>query len=110
VQVKLPATTLENNCYELMFKNCTSLTTAPELPAHILADGCYKEMFVGCSKLNYVKMLALNTDATECLSNWLSGVASNGTFVKNSENNSLPSGESGIPIGWTEENEYEENE
>lgn len=47
----LPATTLSNNCYESMFKNCTNLTTAPELPATTLAQGCYANMFNGCSSL-----------------------------------------------------------
>lgn len=37
----LPALKLEINCYESMFNGCTALTTAPELPSTILASGCY---------------------------------------------------------------------
>lgn len=47
----LPATTLASGCYSEMFRNCTSLTTAPELPATMLASGCYLLMFDGCTSL-----------------------------------------------------------
>jgi hypothetical protein len=84
-----------------MFKDCTSLTTAPELPATTLMDHCYREMFNGCKKLNYIKMLATNISASYCLNNWVKNVASTGTFVKNSTMTTLPTGTSGIPSGWT---------
>lgn len=87
-------------CYYKMFQDCESLTTAPELPAAILTAYCYSEMFNNCSKLNYIKMLANNTRATNCLFNWVSGVASAGTFVKPS-NMTLSTGVNGIPEGWT---------
>ena len=47
----LPATILDSNCYQQMFYNCTSLTTAPELPATELIDYCYQHMFSGCTSL-----------------------------------------------------------
>ena len=102
---ELPATTLTTYCYGNMFEGCTSLTTAPELPATRLASECYQNMFYGCSKLNYIKMLATDISASGCLYNWTTGVASTGTFVKHPQMTSLPSGYSGIPIGWTVENE-----
>ena len=129
---ELPATTLANNCYEYMFNYCESLVTAPELSATTLApscceymfDGCtslvkapvllsiepkyrcYKGMFNGCSKLNYVKCLLKpdKPDTNECLTNWMNGVASNGTFVKNNEANNWKRNYSGIPTGWNVEN------
>jgi hypothetical protein len=61
-------------------------------------------MFKGCIKLNYIKMLATDISASGCLTNWVSSVASNGTFVKNAAMTSLPSGAKGIPNGWTVEN------
>ena len=61
-------------------------------------------MFKGCNKLNYIKMLATNKSASYCLNNWVSNVASNGTFVKHENMTSLPSGINGIPEGWTVEN------
>ena len=50
-RMKLPATTLANNCYQRMFNGCTSLTAAPELPATTLTNTCYQGMFQGCSSL-----------------------------------------------------------
>lgn len=97
----LSTTTLQNNCYANMFYGCTSLTTAPELPATTLATTCYRNMYYNCSNLTYVKMLATNISATNCLEQWLSGVASTGTFVKHSQMTTLPTGASGIPDGWT---------
>ena len=34
-----------------LFRDCTSLTKAPELPATKLADNCYNSMFRGCTSL-----------------------------------------------------------
>ena len=103
VAPELPATTLADYCYEYMFGGCTSLTTAPELPARVLDTGCYRNMFDGCSKLNYIKMLATYIGAPVALTSWVDGVASTGTFVKNSAMTTLPTGTSGIPSGWTVE-------
>lgn len=101
---KLPATTLAMSCYSNMFSDCSGLTQAPELPATELARSCYSYMFIRCSNLNYIKMLATNISASACLSNWVLGVSSIGTFVKNANMTSLPTGTSGVPEGWTVEN------
>ena len=98
----LPATTLADNCYESMFNSCLSLFTAPELPATTLVDYCYKDMFSDCWTLEYIKMLATDVSATDCLSNWVYNVASSGTFVK-AASTTLPTGVNGIPNGWTVE-------
>ena len=97
----LPATTLVGGCYYRMFRGCTSLTTAPELPATTLADYCYDSMFYGCSKLNSLTVYAQYISASNCTTNWLSGVASSGTF-RNLGTATYPTGVSGIPSGWTE--------
>lgn len=99
----LPATILNKLCYHAMFSRCTSLTSAPDLLATSLAAGCYEDMFELCSSLNYVKCLAISISATECTSMWLNQVASSGTFVKD-EFKTWPTGDSGIPAGWTTEN------
>ena len=99
----LPATTLESECYNIMFKGCTSLTTAPALPATTLATYCYERMFNGCTSLNYIKAMFTTTPSTTYTKNWVSGVASTGTFVKNSEATWNVSGVNGIPSGWTVE-------
>lgn len=106
---ELPATTLSDRCYYQMFYNCSSLTRAPELPATTLTEGCYQYMFFNCSKLNYIKMLATDISAIDCLSAWVYGVSSTGTFVKNPNMTTLPTGDSGIPEGWTVVNDGEEN-
>lgn len=98
---ELPATTLANSCYAYMFDSCKSLTTAPVLPATTLASSCYMGMFGGCSKLNYIKCLATDISASYCTNGWVSNVAATGTFVKNPNMESWPTGNSGIPNGWT---------
>lgn len=101
---KLPATTLDGSCYQYMFSGCTSLTTAPELPATTLTAGCYLSMFHGCNSLNYIKMLATDVSANSCLTNWVKGVSSTGTFIKNSNATWDVTGVDGIPEGWTVQN------
>ena len=99
---ELPATTLAVYCYSEMFYGCRSLTTAPALPATTLADCCYRYMFYGCTSLNYIKMLSTDISASNCLYDWVIGVAPTGTFVKHPDAN-IPTGTSGIPSGWTVE-------
>ena len=84
-----------------MFTNCTYLTTAPELPATTLAQSCYASMFYGCTSLNNITMLATDISASGCLSDWVKNVSATGTFVKNPSMSSLPTGNSGVPNGWT---------
>ena len=104
----LPATTLANYCYQYMFKGCTSLTKAPALPATTLAQYCYWQMFSGCSSLNEVRCQMPSTisekDIPTYTGTWLSNVSPTGTFYTNADAN-WPSGESGIPEGWTRVNE-----
>lgn len=99
---ELPALYLAQSCYYGMFSNCNqNLRATPELPATALTDSCYYEMFDGCSKLNHITMLATDISANSCLANWVDGVSSTGTFVKNPNMDSLEAGVSGIPEGWT---------
>ena len=124
----LPTATLTNYCYRAMFSKCTSLITAPELPATTLAQGCYwymfeecaitsapdllaetmvKEcygyMFTGCRSLNYIKCMAVNNlNVSSGKTNWVTNVASSGTFVKDSSVSvtTWTRGNSGIPTNW----------
>ena len=98
---KLPATTLGKYCYSSMFRYCSSLTTAPELPATTLVSSCYYSMFRSCSSLNSITVYANDISASNCTNNWLSNVASTGTF-HNLGTAIYPTGPSGIPSGWTE--------
>ena len=99
----LPATTLTKDCYEYMFYNCTNIKKAPVLPATTLTNLCYNSMFYGCTSLNYIKCLATDFTANGCINSWLYDVSETGTFVKKS-GASWPTGESGIPSGWTIQN------
>lgn len=96
----LPATTLANNCYQSMF-NGTAITTAPVLVATTLASEAYRGMFYNCSALNSVTTYANDITASNCITNWLSGVAATGDFY-NLGTATYTSGASGIPSGWTE--------
>ena len=98
---ELPATTLADNCYATMFLNCKGLTSAPILPATTLTNYCYYSMFSGCTNLNYIKMLATDVSATDCLRQWVKGVASTGTFVKYAAASWVINGDDGVPEGWT---------
>ena len=107
---KIPATAVASSCCNQMFYGCSSLATAPTLPATYLSQGCYTQMFQGCSSLNSITCLATNISASNCVYNWVSGVAATGTFKKNSSMTSWPTGSSGIPTGWTVKNDGPEYE
>ena len=69
----LPATTLADYCYVAMFRDCTSLTTAPELPATTLAERCYSDMFDGCTSLTSAPALPATTLAEGCYNGMFNG-------------------------------------
>lgn len=87
-------------CYSAMYRGCTGLSSSSALPALTLAKGSYDYMYDGCSNLKYIKMLATDISAEGCLTNWVSGVASSGTFVKNKNATWSVTGANGIPSGW----------
>ena len=72
----LPATELEDYCYQQMFQGCTSLVTAPELPATTLTEGCYKSMFGRCSSLTKAPELPATTLAKYCYDSMFSDCSS----------------------------------
>ena len=101
----LPAQTLAEYCYSKMFKGCTSLETAPDLPATTLAGWCYDEMFNGCTSLNSIKCLATSgINVVNSTAIWVKGVASSGIFTADPSATSWPTGDNGIPTGWTRKN------
>jgi hypothetical protein len=59
-------------------------------------------MFYGCFKLNYIKAMFTTTPSTSYMNYWVNGVASSGTFVKNSAATWTSScGTSTYPCNWT---------
>ena len=99
---ELPAKELADACYFDLFNGCTSLTTAPELPATTLATNCYYNLFKNCSSLNEVTVYADDIRPMDCTTDWLSGVASTGTFNNYGSATYKTNSPSGIPTGWTE--------
>lgn len=98
---ELPSTKLAESCYSYMFSGCTSLVSTPELPATTLKEYSYEYMFNGCSNLNYIKALFTLYPSTNSTWYWVYGVAETGTFVKNSAATWTEEGVSGVPTGWT---------
>ena len=98
---ELPAQTLAVQCYSIMFSGCTGLITAPVLPATTLVSDCYSYMFQDCTSLNYIKAMFTTEPGTNYTTDWVSGVAASGTFVKNTTATWNVTGVNGIPTGWT---------
>ena len=115
VTPELSAVQLRKGCCASMFEGCTSLEKAPVLKATTFfhttnansSDGCYASMFKGCGKLNWIKAMfttdvSINPNASYgYTSDWVNGVASSGTFIKNSAATWNLTGNNGIPSGWT---------
>ena len=97
---ELPATTLANKCYSQMFYGCTSLTFTPYLPAETLVSGCYYDMFEGCYNIENVRVGFTNwNDNLSATTDWLKGVAFNGTFISD-ESLAEIHDDSHIPVNW----------
>lgn len=101
INLVLPATTLSQECYSLMFEGCTSLLKAPVLPALTLYSGCYTAMFENCTSLNYIKAMFTDHPGRTYTDGWVEGVATSGTFVKNAAATWTDIGVSGVPSNWT---------
>ena len=78
---ELHATELWNWCYASMFQGCTSLTQAPALPATTLHMSCYQSMFEGCTSLVQAPELPATTLAQWCYRFMFKG-CSNLNYVK----------------------------
>ena len=63
---ELPATTLGRGCYCKMFAGCTNLKNAPALPATALDERCYAGMFAGCTGMAQAPKLSADSLAEEC--------------------------------------------
>ena len=70
---ELPATGLSQNCYSCMFMNCTNLTQAPQLPTTELASFCYSSMFTNCTNLTLAPQLPATELAEGCYHSMFNG-------------------------------------
>lgn len=66
---ELSATTLASDCYRAMFNGCTSLRIAPQLPATTLTNYCYFYMFADCTSLTEAPELPATTMKIFCYQN-----------------------------------------
>lgn len=91
--------TAQDSCSQ-MFQNCTSLVESPILKGNILNTGSYYAMFDGCSVLNKITTYVNSVTADLCLRSWVRNVSATGDFY-NLGSATYPSGDHGIPSGWT---------
>ena len=101
---ELPLLKATGNCYNAMFDGCISLESAPVIQLRTLETYTGWYMFRNCHKLNYIKAMFITapvSGSTIRMLNWVGGVASSGTFVKNSAATWDVRGISGIPNNWT---------
>jgi hypothetical protein len=68
-----------------------------------LVTGCYDLIFNRCTNLSYIKAMFLTEPSSSYTHEWVNGVASTGTFVKNAEATWDVTGRNGVPSGWTVE-------
>lgn len=97
---ELPIEFLAGYCYSGMFRDCTNLVTGPFLPAQSLNAYCYNALFQGCVKLSSVYVNFTDWNNGNSTQNWLSGVATDGTFTKPTALYEQR-GASRIPENWT---------
>lgn len=85
-----------------VFRDCSNMTGAIVLPAETLTANCYNSALRG-TKISYIKMLATDISASNCLSNWLNEVpnVSTSIFVKHIDATWTTTGASGVPTNWT---------
>lgn len=85
-----------------MFFNDENLKHAPYLPAKSIdINNCYSQMFYNCSSLQYIKAEFTTAPNTSYTSNWVSGVASTGCFIKAKDATWTTKSASACPSGWT---------
>ena len=89
------------NCYEGMFYGCTSIEESPILSAETLQNNCYTYMFYECSSLNKITCKNISDISQYVNTNWVYGVASEGTFEINENGNwNEQNIASHIPTNW----------
>ena len=73
------------------------------VPANATNHGLKKNssMFSNCTSLTTITCMATDISANDCVDVWLYKVSESGTFTKSADMNNWPTGDSGIPTGWT---------
>ncbi len=63
---KMDASNLATLCCQGMYADCTGITNAGTLPATTMANSCYRQMFLGCTGLKKAPVLPATTLASDC--------------------------------------------
>ena len=90
-----------------MFNGCISLTSGPFLCATSLTTQMYQGMFTGCSSLTSISVALTSFGGGTYSTDWVSGIASNGTFYCSAtlgDNSTITRGINACPDGWTVQN------
>ncbi|MBQ7623377.1 MAG: hypothetical protein IJS66_06540 [Bacteroidales bacterium] len=97
----LPASTVPDFSYYLMFSRCFSLKSAPVLPAKNPGAYAYGFMFENCRALKQITCYAKSNigSLSSATRYWVKGISEGGSFISD-PSVSWPSGEHGIPAGW----------
>lgn len=96
-----------NDC-QYMYSGCTNLKTGMDLskvkvikkPMYSWISNGFCNMYNNCSKLEEIIAPNISVWDTNKFTNWVKGVAANGTFYK-PKGLEIPTGNNGIPTGWT---------
>lgn len=96
-----------NDC-QYMYSGCTNLKTGMDLskvkvikkPMYSGIINGFCNMYNNCSKLEEIIAPNISVWDTNKFTNWVKGVAVNGTFYK-PKGLEIPTGNNGIPTGWT---------
>ena len=96
-----------NDC-QYMYSGCTNLKTGMDLskvkvikkPMYSWITNGFCNMYNNCSKLEEIIAPNISVWDTNKFTNWVKGVAANGTFYK-PKGLEIPTGNNGIPTGWT---------
>ena len=100
----IEAVNLSELCCGWMFSECTSLTQVGPLLATGSAAKAYYHMFDGCTNLAEITCMLQNVSNRDyCLNEWVKDVSASGVFHKD-RNVEWPTGNNGIPTGWTVQN------
>lgn len=90
-----------------MFNGCISLTSGPFLCATSLTTQMYKNIFAGCSSLTSISVALTSFNGGTYSTDWVSGIASNGTFYCPTvlgNDSTIERGVNACPDGWTVQN------
>ena len=97
--------------FQYTFYNCTSLQYGPDFsgltsiqpPMISGSAGLFANCFNGCSSITDIIAPNISTWSVDTFKDWVKNVSASGVLHKNN-GTSIPTGDSGVPSGWTTSN------